>query len=69
LIIKGIDLVPSEVLEERVCTTTPGFEFFVNSCSEVGSLAGWDLAPRSPLPLFHVISGFSSSVYLPEQRL
>lgn len=37
------------------CATTSSSKFFFNSHSWVGNLAGWDLAPRSPLPLFHFL--------------
>lgn len=36
-----------------------------NSFSQVGSLVGWGLALRTPLTLFHLLSGFSLNIVSP----
>jgi hypothetical protein len=49
-------------------TLVLSFFFFLNSLSQVGSLAGFGLCLWSPLPSFHLGSEFSLSVHLLEHR-
>lgn len=44
--------------------TTLGSKLFFNSFLQVGNIAGWDLALRSPLPLFHLHQAFLQSAYI-----
>lgn len=59
----------SWVLGLEVCTNKTWPIFILNFFGQVGSLAGWHLAMRSPLILFHFNIKIFFSLYLIEQKI